>query len=170
MSKLSTVNRLGVGQRLRADLVFVRGMVRALTLISGLTLLVSPAYAAGDGATPPFISVGFNEYSRYGAEAGWAGWKIDYGEKQAQKKASFLDAAKNVEKRYGRMMGFELIHTNEISPSYKNVYVLWRFEKAPQFCFFVCYRAKDEWRILDFVFGDDPRAYLPTSVLELPGR
>jgi hypothetical protein len=145
-------------------------MVRALTLICLLMLPVASAYSAGEGPIPGFISAGFNEYARYGPEPAWSAWRIDYGEKQTEKKASFLDAAKGVEKRYGRMVGFELIHTNEITPSYKNVYVLWRFEKAPLFCLFVCYRAKDEWRIMDFLFGDDPRSYLPRSVLELPQK
>src|ERR1700756_5837175 len=98
-------------------------MVRALTLICLLTLPVASAYSAGEGPVPGFISAGFNEYARYGPDPAWSAWRIDYGEKQTEKKASFLDAAKGVEKRYGRMVGFELIHTNEITPSYKNVYV-----------------------------------------------
>jgi hypothetical protein len=133
-------------------------------------LLAAAACNAGERAVPPFISVGFNEYARYGPEPAWSAWKIDYGDKQAEKKASFLDAAKGVEKRYGRMVGFEPIYTNEITPSYKNVYVLWRFEKAPLFCLFVCYRAKEDWRIMDFLFSDDPRVYLPKSVLKLPTK
>jgi hypothetical protein len=144
--------------------------VRALLLISALTLLFASPSNGGEGPIPPFISTGFNQYSRYGAEAAWSAWKIDYGDKQAQKKASFLETAKNAEKRYGRMVGFDLIHITEIAPSYRNVYVLWRFEKAPLFCFFSCYRAKDEWRIMDFLLGDDPRAYLPNSILDLPTK
>jgi hypothetical protein len=133
-------------------------------------LLFAAASNAGERAVPPFIAVGFDQYARYGPEAAWSAWKIDYGEKQAEKKASFLDAAKGTEKRYGRMVGFELVYANDITSYYKNVYVLWRFEKRPLFCLFVCYRTKEDWRILDFVFGDDPRVYLPKSILELPTK
>jgi hypothetical protein len=142
--------------------------VRTLTLISLWTLLGASTGTAAESAVVPFIAVGFNQYARYGPEVAWSAWKIDYGDKQTQKKAAFLDATKAIEKRLGKMVGFELIHIDEIAPSYKNVYVLWRFEKAPVFCLFVCYRAKDEWRIMDFLFGDDPRSYLPKSILELP--
>jgi hypothetical protein len=145
-------------------------MVRAVTLLSLLTLLAGSACGGSESVVLPPISAGFNQYARYGAETAWSAWKIDYGDKQAAKKASFLDAAKGVEKRYGRMVGFELIHINDVAPSYKNAYILWRFEKAPIFCLFILYRAKDEWRIVDFLFGDDPRGFLPTSVLELPGK
>jgi hypothetical protein len=142
--------------------------VRTLTLISLWTLLGASTGTAAESAVVPFIAVGFNQYARYGPEVAWSAWKIDYGDKQTPKKAAFLDATKAIEKRLGKMVGFELIHIDEIAPSYKNVYVLWRFEKAPVFCLFVCYRAKDEWRIMDFLFGDDPRSYLPKSILELP--
>jgi hypothetical protein len=56
-------------------------------------LLFAAASNAGERAVPPFIAVGFDQYARYGPEAAWSAWKIDYGEKQAEKKASFLDAA-----------------------------------------------------------------------------
>jgi hypothetical protein len=132
-------------------------------------MLAGSACQAGEGGLPAIISAGFNQYARYGADPAWTAWKIDYGDKNPEKKASFLNRTKDAEKRYGRMVGFELIHVNDLASSYKNVYVLWRFEKAPLFCLFVCYRGKDDWRIMDFSFGDDPRAFLPKSILELPG-
>jgi hypothetical protein len=136
----------------------------------GILILVCAGCFAAENTVPSFISAGFDAYARNGPDAAWNAWKIDYGETQAEKKASFIENIRGAEKRYGKMVGFELVRSTEIGSSYKNVFVLWRFEKAPLFCVFVCYRAKDDWRILDFLFADKPNGYVPQSLLDAPTK
>jgi hypothetical protein len=140
-----------------------------MRVLSILLFFAASCFAVED-TIPPFISVGFDEYAHGGPDAAWVAWKIDYGERQAGKQASFIENVRSAEKRYGKMVGFDLIRSIEIGSSYKNVYILWRFEKAPLFCVFVCYRAKGDWHILDFVFADKPQGYVPQSIFDMPSK
>ncbi|MEY2490970.1 MAG: hypothetical protein QOC70_2912 [Verrucomicrobiota bacterium] len=125
---------------------------------------------------PPVVRAGFDAYSAKGAEAAWAAWGLEGGQKaigQASQwtsddKTKFAAALSDAAKNYGRPMGYELIRTFEITPSYRTIHVLWRFERKPLFCMFVCYRGDGDWRVLNFFFGSDPREFLPESITGMP--
>lgn len=142
-----------------------------IVLLFGLTSLLR-----ADENLPPVIRAGFDAYAAKGAEEAWNAWGLEStqagigqkGELVAQDKAKFLAMASDTAKAYGRPLGYELIRRFEVSASYQTVYVLWRFDRRPLFCMFVCYRARDEWKILNFFAGSDPREFLPESVSGMP--
>lgn len=137
-------------------------------------MLATTAYAAED--IPAIVRAGFEAYSAKGAEAAWNAWRIEgaqkgIGQKEqwtSEDKAKFVSTVSEAEKSYGRSLGFEVIRSFEAAASYKTVYVLWRFERKPLFCMFVCYRAQDDWRVLNFFMSSDPRAILPAAISGMP--
>jgi hypothetical protein len=139
-------------------------------------LLFSAALAADD--LPPVIQQGFDAYSEAGAEAAWKTWRLEgtqrgIGEKEewtAKDKPTFVSMISDVEKNYGRSLGFEVIRTFDVGASYKTIFILWRFERKPLFCMFVCYRGNSDWRVLNFFINSDPRSMLPEAVSGLPVR
>ena len=139
-------------------------------------LVASTAVAVDD--LPAVIQQGFDAYSTTGAEAAWKTWRIDgtqkgIGEKDvwtAKDRRNFVSMLSDVEKNYGRSLGFEVVRTFDVGASYKTIYILWRFERKPLFCMFVCYRGQDDWRVLNFFLSSDPRAILPEAVSGLRVR
>ena len=133
-----------------------------------LTLVASSVLA--EDAVPPIVKAGFDAFAAKGPEAAWTAWDLDHVDKLDGDKTQFVSLLSKAQKDYGAVQGYELIHSNEVSASYKNVYVLWRFQKKPFFCMFVCYRGEREWKIINFFFGSDPRVFLPASILQVPSK
>jgi hypothetical protein len=125
---------------------------------------------------PPIVRAGFDAYAAKGAEEAWHAWGLEgaqkgigqKGDMGAEEKTKFLAMLADAAKTYGKPLGYELIRRFDVSASYQTVYVLWRFERRPLFCMFICYRVRDKWRILNFFSGSDPREFLPESVSGMP--
>jgi hypothetical protein len=156
-----------------APRVFV---VTALKLVVASLVLV-PSLSGGSAEDlPAIVQRGFDAYSAKGAEEAWRAWGLEgaqaaigqRGELGAEDKAKFIAMIADAEKTYGRALGPELVRRFEVSASYQTVYVVWRFERRPLFCMFVCYRPRDDWQILNFFAGSDPREFLPESVSGMP--
>jgi hypothetical protein len=141
-----------------------------------ISALVATSALSADDGLPPIIKTGFDAYAAKGPEAAWTAWGLDGTQKfigaketiTAEDKAKFIAELSHADASFGKQIGFELIRSYDLGPSYKTVHVLWRFEKRPLFCMFVCYRDRQTWKILNFFFGSDPRPYLPESVTGMP--
>jgi hypothetical protein len=139
------------------------------------TLISTSAFAA-DESIPPIIKAGFEAYAAKGAEAAWTTWNLADSQKSiggkeqltAEDKARFVATLTDAAKDYGKPLGFELVRSYDISLSYKTLFFVWRFEKKPLFCMFVCYRDQHTWKILNFFLTSDPREYLSESVSGMP--
>jgi hypothetical protein len=143
-----------------------------LPILISLCLFTAGFAAPADDAIPPIVRAGFEAFTAKGAEGAWDAWGLDgsqrsVGSKEqfgAADKEKFISAASLMTSAYGKPLGFELIRSYELGSSYRTLYVLWRFEKKPVFCMFVCYRSQQEWKILNFFFSSDPRAFLPEEL------
>lgn len=143
-----------------------------------LSALVATSAWSAEQEVPPIVKAGFEAYAAKGPEAAWTAWGLDgiqqsIGAKDQltpQDKAKFIATISDANTQYGKYLGFELIRSNNIAPSYKVVHVLWRFERRPLFCMFVCYRERDDWKVLNFFAGSDPREFLPESVTGMPPK
>ncbi len=157
-----------------ADLVLVR-FLRVKLLVT-LLVLAFASIGRAEEDLPPVVRAGFDAYAAKGAEDAWQAWGLEgaqpgigqKGQLGTEDKAKFLATAADTAKTYGRPLGYELIRRFDVSPSYQTVYVLWRFERRPLFCMFVCYHARDEWKVLNFFAGSDPREFLPETVSGMP--
>ena len=144
--------------------------------LTALLLFATGCICAAEDDFPAVVRAGFDAYSAKGAEAAWTAWGLEGGQKAigqaaqwtAEDKVKFVATLSDATKTYGKMLGYELIRTFDVAPSYKTIHVLWRFEKKPLFCMFVCYRGTSDWRIVNFFFGSDPREFLPDSISGMP--
>jgi hypothetical protein len=137
-------------------------------IVALLLFVAGSLPAAENPSVPAIISTGFEAFTSKGAEAAWDAWDLANSEMTVGDKTAFVAAASQALKTHGGSLGYELIHTTSVAPSYQIHYVLWRFAQKPMFGVFECYRGDTEWRILRLYFGSDPRIYLPQSVIELP--
>ncbi len=121
-------------------------------ILFGLALMAS-SFAED---IPDFITKGFDAYQKTGAEAAWKTWNVNYGSQQEAKKKIFLEQMSLAEKTYGAFIGTSLIKEVDASPFYREIHILVRFEKAPLFFTFQCYRPKDSWTIVGLSFSSKP--------------
>ena len=147
--------------------------IARFTLI--LALIATSALSSDEGV-PSIIKAGFEAYAAKGPEAAWSAWGLDETQKfigakeqiTPEDKAKFIADVSHANANYGKYLGFELIHSYDIAPSYKTIHLLWRFERRPLFCMFVCYRGHEDWKILNFFAGSDPREFLSESATGMP--
>jgi hypothetical protein len=147
-----------------------------MKLVITIFVFAFTSFARAEEDLPSIVRAGFDAYSAKGAEEAWRAWGLEGAQKSigqkgefgAEDKVKFLAMLSDTAGTYGKPLGYELIRRFDVSASYQTVYVLWRFERRPLFCMFVCYHAREDWKILNFFAGSDPREFLPESVSGMP--
>jgi hypothetical protein len=144
--------------------------MRAIILVSTLAIFSSSSMAA-EVKPPPEVAAGFEAFAAKGIDAAWTAWDLEHTSKGIGRFEPLSDGDKGVFRESlsksiqyaGKPLGAETIAIYPVGTSYRTVYVLWRFDKRPLFCTFVCYKAQDTWKIIHFFFSSDPRDILPSS-------
>lgn len=126
--------------------------MRALLAVSFLTCLITVTVRAEDAPVPARIILGFEAYKTSGSEAAWKTWDPDYGPLTEQKKQAFVENLKKAEEQFGAYIGNDFIRIVEATGHYRAVHILVRYEKAPLFFTFYCYRPENDWKILSISF------------------
>ena len=144
--------------------------MQSILIFAGILVIASTSLARAADDLPPIVSAGFDAYSAKGADEAWRAWGLEGAQKGIGQKGELgaEDKAKFLAMPYGKPLGYEVIRKFDVSSSYQTVYVLWRFEPRPLFCMFVCYRGREEWKILNFFVSSDPRELLPESISGMP--
>ncbi len=120
----------------------------------------APAPAEDEGL--PFIILsGLDAYALEGAEAAIKTW-IRGGPNESDSTLPILtETFKEVEDRYGRYTGYEIISIKTLTPSSKLVYLQMNYEKGPFFSRFLCYRHAGSWVVSGrLAFDTDPQKIL----------
>jgi hypothetical protein len=114
-----------------------------ILLICSLTASASP-----EPEIPAIVTDGLKVYQKSGSKAALEVWlegsPMD-GEEGPE--ASLRGLLSQIEKAYGKMIGFEPVRTANFSASVRRVYLVLRFEKGPAYMAFDCYKQGDKWTI-----------------------
>jgi hypothetical protein len=112
-------------------------------LVCSFTALASP-----EQEIPAIVTDGLKVYQKSGGKAALEVWlqgsPMD-GEEGPE--ASLRGLLGQIEKAYGKMIGFEPVRTVNFSASVRRVYLVLRFEKGPAYIAFDCYKQGEKWTI-----------------------
>ena len=113
---------------------------------------------ATDEGLPAIIISGLDAYTLEGAEAAIKAW-IKGGPSESDSTLPILtETFSQVEKSYGRYLGYEVMSIKTLASNSKLVYLQMNFEKGPFFCRFLCYRHADAWIVSGrLAFDTDPQ-------------
>jgi len=132
-----------------------------------LCALISLAGSAFAELEPPGIVVdGLNALWRSGGKAALDVWQRG----SANVNPVSPDGFAEIEKAYGRMLGYETIQVVPITGSMQRVYMLIKYERGPAFASFDCYKPEANWIIALMNYGVKPGAVLPERMLAGRGK
>jgi len=131
-----------------------------------LLLLVFVGSAFADTAPPAIVTDGLNAYYRNGTKAALNVWLAGSPLENNFSPEGFAQ----IEKDYGRMVGFEMIRVVPVSASMQRVYVLIKYEWGPAYVVFDCYKPDTRWIIPMLSYNTKPAAVLPERMLIGPGK
>ena len=114
--------------------------------------------SASDEGLPPVILSGLDAYTLEGAEAAIKAW-IKGGPNESDTTLPILtETFSQVEKTYGRYLGYEVISVKNLTASSKLIYLQMNYEKGPFFCRFLCYKHAESWIVSGrLAFDTDPQ-------------
>lgn len=131
-----------------------------------LLLLALVGAAIADTAPPAIVTDGLNAYYRNGAKAALNVWLAGSPLENNFSPEGFAQ----IEKAYGRMLGYEIIRVVPVSPSIQRVYVLIKYEWGPAYVAFDCYKPDTRWIIPMLSYNTKPTAVLPERLLIGTGK
>jgi hypothetical protein len=148
----------------------------ALLLLGSLTAFAleqSPPSSAAPGGSlnaslglPAVVKDGLDTYLKSGSKAAVEAWLKDAPlEKDENSIARVVGQFRQVEALYGKMTGFEEIRIVALTPSFKRVYILIKFERGPVFASFDCFRPDQAWIVPIFNFNTKANEVLPADML-----
>jgi len=113
---------------------------------------------------PKIVLSGLDAYKAEGADAAMKAWikgsPLD-GSKDALSQANVL---RQIQDYYGSYKTFDLIHTRNLSPIIKVVYLALNYEKGPLFAKFVVYQTEQGWILTTFTFNTKEELILPPNL------
>jgi hypothetical protein len=114
-----------------------------ILLICSLSASASP-----EPEIPAIVTDGLKVYQKSGGKAALEVWlqgsPLD-GEEGPE--VSLRGLLSQIEKAYGKMVGYEPVRTANLSASVRRVYLVLRFEKGPAYIAFDCYKQGEKWTI-----------------------
>jgi hypothetical protein len=123
---------------------------------------VAQTHASED--VPKIVLSGLDAYKADGADAAIKAWikgsALD-GSKDALSQANIL---RQIQDFYGSYKTFDLIHTRNVSPNIRIIYVAMDYEKGPLFAKFVVYQTQQGWILTAFTFNTKEELILPPTL------
>jgi len=136
--------------------------MRSFVLVSCIVSLATPPLGGQTPALPPVIRAGMEAFKVRGHDAALARWIKDSPITDPSEAAK---AFTQIESVYGRMTGYEVLDVVPFGTYSSRSYLVILFEKGPVYARFDCFRPKDDWVIIDFVFNTKPDPILPATMM-----
>ena len=136
--------------------------MRTIVLVSCIASLATPPLSGQTPALPPVIRAGMEVYKVRGHDAALARWIKDSPIIDPSEAAK---AFNQIESVYGHMMGYEVLDAVPFGTYASRTYLVILYEKGAVYARFDCFRPKDDWVIMDFVFNTKPEAILPPTMM-----
>lgn len=115
---------------------------------------------------PEIITEAMDAYKKAGYEEAYKIWTR--GSPLENDKTSYMNirgAFMQVETAYGKMVGYEIVKSANISPSTIRTYAVILYQKGPLFVFFDCYNSPSGWIISQIQFNTKPNLVFPDIFL-----
>lgn len=135
-----------------------------------LAIIVLTGSAFAEMEPHSLVVEGLNAYQRNGGKAGLAVWTRGSAIQNDELKGGSADGFDQIEKSYGKMIGFEVIRVVPIAESMQRVYILLKYERGPAYASFDCYLSSNVWIIPMMNYSVRPSAILPNSILSGSNR
>ena len=138
-----------------------------------LAFIISCVLASSTPAQdiPAIVSNGLDAFKTSGGKAALATWlKGSALENDSATNSTIIGILNEIDSAYGKMKGFEKLRVVSITPSFRRVYLLIKFEKGPIFVVFDCYKFNSEWIIPQLDFNTKAGSVLPAGILETPAQ
>ncbi len=139
--------------------------MKLLTVV-GLVWIGFIASVHAQKEVPSIVAEGFSAYQDAGPNAALAAWlRASPLESDTPAKNNLKTVLDRFQSDGGKLLGFDVIRRIPVSPVFERVYVLIRFEKAPLFASFDCYRASSGWIVADLNLNPKMTDVVPASLL-----
>jgi hypothetical protein len=137
--------------------------MRAITSAVCIAIVAAPAVRSQTAALPPVVRAGLEAYKVNGAAAGVRRWLTN--SPITEQSGSTTQAFEQVERAYGRMVGYEILEVIHLGTYASRSYLIILYEKGPVYAWFDCYKPKDEWIMTSFLFNTKADLILPPKLL-----
>jgi hypothetical protein len=114
---------------------------------------------------PKIVTDGLDAYKNSGNEEAFKIWIK--GSPLENDKTSYMNmkgGMTQIETIYGKMIGYEILKTINISHSTTRTYAVMLYEKGPVYLYADCYKSPNGWIIPELQFHTKPQMVLPQSL------
>ena len=136
-----------------------------LLLVLGLSQYIrahAPKPVAED--TPKIIQFGLDTYKSEGPEAAVKAW-LKGGPLEGSKDAySQVTNLRQIQDSYGSFRSCDVIHSQDLSPAVRIIYVALNYERGPRFVRFILFRSDPGWIVTAFDLNAKPEQILPNLI------
>ncbi|MCG6918143.1 MAG: hypothetical protein LJE89_11440 [Deltaproteobacteria bacterium] len=125
--------------------------------------VTTPSYASD---YPKIVTSALETYKRTGFDEAFKIWMN--GSPLENDKTSLMNVRggmTQVETIYGKMIGYELLKSYQISSATIRTYVVLFYEKGPLFMYLDCYKSPKGWIIPELQFHTQAQVILPKELL-----
>jgi len=125
-------------------------------------LLVSAPVACFALEPPKIVTDGLDGYKKSGYDEAFKIWMK--GSPLENDKTSYMNmkgGMTQIEAAYGRMIGYEILKSVNMSPSTTRTYAVILYEMGPLFLYMDCYKSPKGWIIPEIQFHTKPQMVLP---------
>jgi len=126
---------------------------------------ITVSFAQSD--IPQVVPDGFESYRKSGIKAAVVTW-LDGSALAGDtaQAASYVTVLSQAEAVFGKIVGFEPIRVIQITPWVQHIFILIRFEKAPMYISFECYKTDSRWIVTGLACDTTATKILPTNVYQ----
>jgi hypothetical protein len=143
-----------------------RNVPLCLCLLVLCLTLPSPA-AAQEIEPAPIVTDGLAAYQRAGGDSAVSVWTRGWEATDSAKVTVLKDNLAAMEQTFGKMQGFEVLHTFTLSRRVRRSYAVIWVVVRPVFVFFQAYQAPEgDWRVLDLTWNTNWKEVFPATLVD----
>jgi hypothetical protein len=140
-----------------------RFVKRILIVLLGLVMVAGRAGAQGS-PLPKIITDGFDAYQKSGIDAACDVWLAGSPiQNDTNGRAGVVNSIHTIETEYGKFTGYESAGTVIFSPSVRQYYLVFLYEKGPLYAWFEVYTYGGKEIIPSFLCNTNASTILPNS-------
>ena len=151
---------MNIMHRLKYSLVLALGLM--LATLGQCVPAVAQTRVSDD--IPKILLSGLDAYKAEGADAAIKAWIKGSSLEGSKDVLSEANILRQVQDFYGSYKNFELIHTRNLTPSIKIIYLALDYERGPLFAKFVVYQKEQAWILTGFTFNTKEELVIPPSL------
>lgn len=144
----------------------VAALLLCLSLLPGGVLLAAapqaPSTSRAIGDVPPIVLAGMRSYKQDGPDEAMRVWMHGSPLENSEQSASQVQVLHNMQTTFGAYLGFDVVRTQNVSPTTEVLYLAINYDRGPLFARFVMYRGNLGWLVSALSFDMNVDSVLPS--------